>query len=383
MAERTDITASELAAELESGTAPLAIVDLRAPGEVARWRVEGDREVPRVERAYWDVLGEPETLAAALPPGAVAVVICAVGNTSAIVADELRSVGVDARNLRDGMAAWSRVHVARTVPGPAAGSYIVQLDRIAKGCLSYVVGTDGGPALVVDPDRHHDEYRAVLDGHRSTLAAVFDTHLHADHVSGAAALAESAGVPYLLTDDAGALRPHRHPGDGEVVFEGGPLTARTVALYAPGHTPGSTGLLVDGRYLLSGDTLFVEGVGRPDLGGHAREWGTELFHTLTERLASLDDGVLVLPAHYQSRRERNPDGIFAALLGDLRRSAEFHESLDDFLADVVAHTAAAPAEYGRIRTVNLGVETMAPELLDELEVGKNQCAAGTTRPGPA
>lgn len=378
--DRTDLTARELAAELDSGTTPLVVVDLRAPEEVARWKVEGDRDVPRVERAYWDVLGTPGVLAADLPRGAVAVVICAHGNTSSIVAEELRSVGVDARNLQDGMVAWSRLHISRYVPGTAAGTYLAQLDRVAKGCLSYVVGVDGGPAIVVDPDRHYGDHLEVVAAHGSTLAAVVDTHLHADHISGAAALAAEVGVPYLLADDAGAQRPHRHPEDGEVVLGGASISARAVALHAPGHTPGSTGVLVDDRYLLSGDTLFVEGVGRPDLGGHVEEWGADLFRTLNERLASLADDVLVLPAHYQSRRERDGDGIYAAPLGALRRSAEFHESLEQFLAGVVAHTAPAPEEYVRIRTVNLGVEFLGEELLDELEVGKNQCAAGGSAP---
>lgn len=374
--DHIDITARQLAVELDSGSTPLAVVDLRAPGEVARWKVEGDRQVPRIERAYWDVLGTPEVLAADLPEGAVAVVICAHGNTSAIVADELRSIGVDARNLRDGMVAWSRLHLAREVPTTAEGTYLVQLDRVAKGCLSYVVGADAGPAIVVDPDRHFTDHLEVIAAHGSTLSAVVDTHLHADHISGAADLAAEAGVPYLLADDAGAKRPHRHPEDGETVLSGGSIHARAVTLHSPGHTPGSTGVLVDDRYLLSGDTLFVEGVGRPDLGGHVEEWGADLFRTLNERLAGLADAVLVLPAHYQSRRERNRDGIYAAPLGALRRSAEFHESLEQFLADVIAHTAPAPSEYGRIRTVNLGVESLGDELLDELEVGKNQCAAG-------
>jgi glyoxylase-like metal-dependent hydrolase (beta-lactamase superfamily II) len=374
--DRTDLTARELAEELDAGSSPLALVALRAPGEVARWKVEGDRDVPRVERAYWDVLGTPDVLAADLPPGAVAVVICAHGNTSAIVAEELRSVGVDARNLRDGMVAWSRLHVARDVPGTAGGTYLVQLDRVAKGCLSYVVGVDGGPALVVDPDRHSTDHQEVIAAHGSTLTAVVDTHLHADHISGASDLAADQGVPYLLADDAGARRPHLHPSDGEVVFSDPSFQVKAVALHAPGHTPGSTGVLVDDRYLLSGDTLFVEGVGRPDLGGHVEEWGADLFRTLNQRLAALGDEVLVLPAHYQSRRERNRDGIYAAPLGALRRSVEFHESLEQFLADILAHTAPAPAEYGRIRTVNLGVESVGDELLDELEVGKNQCAAG-------
>ncbi|HET9444397.1 MAG TPA: MBL fold metallo-hydrolase, partial [Acidimicrobiales bacterium] len=306
------------------------------------------------------------------------VVICAVGNTSAMVAGELRDIGVDARNLAGGMAAWARVHVTREVPGLPPGAYLLQLDRVAKGCLSYVLGAQGGPALVVDPDRNRDDYLEALAARRSRLAAVVDTHLHADHVSGAPQLAEAAGVPYLLVDDGGALRDHRHPADGEAVLDTPEVDVRAVALYSPGHTPGSTGILVGDRFLLSGDTLFVEGVGRPDLGGRVEEWARDLHRTLTERLASLSDDVLVLPAHYQSRGERDARGLYAARLGDLRRHAEFTAGLDAFLADVAAGARPAPPEYGRIRRVNLGAEPLADDLLDELEVGRNQCAAGGT-----
>jgi glyoxylase-like metal-dependent hydrolase (beta-lactamase superfamily II) len=377
-----EVTAAQLAEELESGTAEVVIVDVRAPGEVARWKVEGDRDVPRVERAYWDVLGSPEELAAGIPEGAIAVVVCAYGNTSEIIAQELRSVGVDARNLAGGMVAWSRLHVARPLPG-VPGGYVVQLDRVAKGCLSYVVGTEGGPGLVIDPDRFFDDHRAVVSAHGSTLAAVVDTHLHADHVSGAAALAAAEGVPYLLADDHGAAIEHRRPGDGEVVLEAGDLTARAVALHAPGHTPGSLGILVGDRYLFSGDTLFVEGVGRPDLGGQLEAWAADLHRTLTVRLAALGDDVLVLPAHYQSRRERDHAGTFAARLGDLRQHSEFTADLDAFLTDLLANTREAPAEYARIRRVNLGAEPSDAEVLDELETGKNQCAASAAGGGPS
>jgi glyoxylase-like metal-dependent hydrolase (beta-lactamase superfamily II) len=370
-----EVTALELAQELESGSAEVVVLDVRASGEVARWKVEGDRDVPRVERAYWDVLGSPDVLAAGIPDGAIAVVVCAYGNTSAIIAEELRAIGVDARNLDGGMVAWSRLHMVRPLPGTPEGTYVVQLDRVAKGCLSYVVGTEGGPAIVIDPDRFHDDHRRVLHEHGSTLEAVIDTHLHADHVSGAAALAAHAGVPYLLADDDGATVDHRRPDDGEVILRAGGLTAQAVALHAPGHTPGSTAVLVDRRYLFSGDTLFVVSVGRPDLGGQVEAWATDLHRTLTARLAGLADDVLVLPAHYQDRRERNDDGVFAARLGDLRRHTEFTADLDAFLAHVRADVREAPAEYARIRLVNLGGERSDAEVLDELETGKNQCAA--------
>lgn len=375
-----EVTAEQLAEELDSGLAPVVIVDLRAPAEVERWKVEGAREVPRVERAYWDVLGTPELLAREISPSAIAVVVCAHGNTSAIVAEELRSVGIDARNLLGGMVEWSRLHVERPIANTPDGLYIVQLDRVAKGCLSYVLGAENGPALVVDPDRSYETYESLALRHGSEIVAVVDTHLHADHISGGAELAARSGATYFLNDDEGAVVEHRQPADGEVILDTGSVVARAVALHSPGHTPGSTGLVVADRFLLSGDTLFVEGVGRPDLGGQVEAWAADLHRTLTERLVLLHEDVTVLPAHYQSRAEQNADGVYAARLGDLRRGAEFTADIEQFLADVLANSRDAPGEYSTIRKVNLGLEAPTTEILDELETGKNQCASGGASP---
>lgn len=373
--DQVDVAPTELAAWLDGPERPLVVVDLRAPGEVERWRVEGAREVPRIERPYWDVLGTPEVLAADIPGGATAVVICAHGSTSALVAEELRGIGVPAVNLQGGMLLWGKSHVARAVPGMPEGTYLVQLERLGKACLSYVLGERGGPALVVDPCRFDDAYLHAVRAHRSTVAAVADTHLHADHISGGAALADVTGAPYFLADDTGAVVDHIHVEDGDALLDG-EIEARAVALHAPGHTPGSMGVLVADRFLLSGDTLFVRGVGRPDLGGEAAAWGRELHRTLTERLAHLPDEVVVLPAHFQERAEARGDGVFGATLGELRAHAEFHQTEDEFLHHVLDEQRPAPPEYAQIRKVNLGVDQLAADRLDELETGKNQCAAG-------
>lgn len=373
--DRVDVAPTELAGWLDDPERELVVVDLRAPGEVERWKVEGAREIPRVERPYWDVLGTPEVLAAEVPEGAVAVVICAHGNTSALVAEELRGIGVPAVNLQGGMLLWGQSHVARNVPGVPEGTYVVQLERLGKGCLSYVVGVRGGPAMIVDPDRFDEAYLHTVRVHRSRVESVVDTHLHADHISGGAALADVTGAAYFLADDAGATVDHIHATDGDLLLDG-QVSAQAVALHAPGHTPGSMGVLVAGRFLLSGDTLFVRGVGRPDLGGKADAWGRELYRTLTERLAGLPDDVVVLPAHFQERSEARADGVFAATLGELRAHAEFNEGVDQFLEDVIGQARPAPVEYAQIRKVNLGVEQLAADRLDELETGKNQCAAG-------
>src|SRR5262249_58355700 len=96
----------------------------------------------------------------------------------------------------------------------------------------------------------------------------------------------------------------------------GTLDVRIMA--APGHTPGSSAFLVGRRHLLTGDTLFVKGVGRPDLGGHVVEWGRALFHTLRERFAALPDDAVVLPAHYAGPDEIGAGGVVAAPLRGLR-----------------------------------------------------------------
>src|SRR5262245_60610503 len=108
------------------------------------------------------------------------------GGSSEFVAEILRGQGIDARNLEGGMIAWGRGTAARLV---VSGSVRVwQINRFGKGCLSYVVAA-GQDAVVVDPHRSLDDYRRFLEENRLTLRAVFDTHLHADHISGAPALA--------------------------------------------------------------------------------------------------------------------------------------------------------------------------------------------------
>ena len=99
----------------------------------------------------------------------------------------------------------------------------------------------------------------------------------------------------------------------------GSSVVEIIALHTPGHTPGSTSLLVNDRYLLTGDTLFVSSIGRPDLGDKAEEWAQLLYRTLFDRIALLPDDVLILPAHYSDITEMRPDGIVATTLGEARR----------------------------------------------------------------
>ncbi|MGH7359591.1 MAG: MBL fold metallo-hydrolase, partial [Candidatus Rokuibacteriota bacterium] len=303
------------------------------------------------------------------------VVVCAEGGSSAYVAEILNGRGLAATNLTGGMVGWGLGTSTHPIAA-AAPARVWQVLRFGRGCLSYVVaGRDD--AVVVDPHRGLDVYRALLEREGLRLRAVFDTHLHADHVSGGPALARETGVAYHASpqDFEGAAVRVEALVDGRPVRVGQLELLPIVPIGTPGHTPGSTSLLVAGALLLTGDTLFVDDVGRPDLGGQATAWARDLHRTLHERLESLADPVVVLPAHASGLAAAGPDGAVTGTLGDRRRrNPAMRLDLDAFVREAERAAGAAPPEYARIRAINLGQAAAAEAELTELELGKNQCA---------
>ena len=219
------------------------------------------------------------------------VVLCAKGGSSEMVVEMLGEAGLRARNVSGGMIAYGVYLEPARVPLPAAEAArfsLFQVNRRGKGCLSYVI-VAGDEAVVVDPSRHAAWYEAFAAEQGARIVRVLDTHVHADHVSGGPELARRLGVPYFVCAGTGfraaPARDARSSTDsrsGWAASAGVAIEVRVIR--TPGHTPGSTSFLVDGRYLLTGDTLFVSSVGRPDLGGHVVEWGRDLFFSLRDRL---------------------------------------------------------------------------------------------------
>ena len=109
-------------------------------------------------------------------------------------------------------------------------------------------------------------------------------------------LRRTAGTEIIAPEDdfKGAAFPFTAAHDGAIhrFRNGGP---QVEIIHTPGHTPGSTCYRVDGRYLITGDTVFIKSIGRPDLGGMAEAWSTMLFNTMTQILLSLDDSTVILP----------------------------------------------------------------------------------------
>jgi glyoxylase-like metal-dependent hydrolase (beta-lactamase superfamily II)/rhodanese-related sulfurtransferase len=373
-----DLSAPDLYQRL-SGSAPPRVLDVRNAEEFARWRVEGPHPVDVLNVPYFEFVEREDASVRKVTDWVGGqgdlVVVCAAGGSSAYIAEILQGRGLPAANLAGGMLAWglgSTIHPVASA-GPVR---LWQVLRFGRGCLSYVVA-QGENAVVIDAHRGLDVYRRLLETERLRLRAVFDTHLQADHVSGGPALARDARVAYhaSLNDFAGGAVVVEDLTDGQPVRLGPLEVLPIVSLGTPGHTPGSTSLLVADAFLLSGDTLFVDDVGRPDLGGQAAQWARDLHRTLHERLEPLNDASVVLPAHASTLTRSVPLGVVAGTLGALRRENEaMRLDLDAFVRKAEGAAGSAPPGYAKIREINLGRETAAEEEINELELGKNQCA---------
>ena len=360
-----EVSAAELAAVLGTAATPL-LLDVREPDEFASWAIPGARNLPlsQLEAGF-------ERHLASVPRTAPVVVVCASGIRSARATAMLRAVGVEAANLIGGMEAWSGVYDTATAGGGPLE--IVQVRRRGKGCLSYVVG-GGGAAVVVDPSTDGSRYVDVARTRGWRITGVVDTHLHADHVSGARALAAELGVP-VYRGPADAVRyPFEPAGDGTQIPVGS--AGALAVLAAPGHTACSLVLEAPDGSLLTGDTLFVDGVGRPDLADHAEHDARDLHRTLDRLLAGRDGATAVFPAHYGEQVEVAPGVPVSATLADVRaRVPQLGWDEASFVAWAAGRAAPRPPRYQEIVRVNTGERQLPLEECRALELGPNRCAA--------
>ncbi|HEY9899216.1 MAG TPA: MBL fold metallo-hydrolase [Pantanalinema sp.] len=371
-----ELSPAELKARLDRQEA-IALLDVRNAEEFEAWRIESKHDFPVAHVAYFDFIEDPEAAIAALPfsQEQEVVVVCAKGGSSEFVANLMNEAGYNALNMTGGMQAWGDLYEVREVVPSSARLTLLQFNRVGKGCLSYLIAS-GKEAIVVDPGRHVAQYVEEAKRRGLSIAHVVDTHVHADHVSGAPELVELTGAPYHLHEgDASFGKLNVASGEGQIRL--GELVVDVLQEHTPGHTPGSTSLVVDGRFFISGDTLFVKSVGRPDLGGHAVEWAHDLYRTLSEKIRRLSDDTTVLPGHFASLDEIREDGVVAGVLGEIRKSnpALAIEDAGAFVAFIQENMRPQPELYGEIRRVNLGLVSACEDQRTALEIGKNECAA--------
>lgn len=372
------ITPLELYREINEGRVS-EILDVRNKDEFDAAKVEANRPVPTRNVPVYVVMEELEDQAAATQDGAVT--ICGQGNGSALVSEEFAELGKQTRSLEGGTDAWNRLLVPFEITGLPGEVRVWQFQRPAKACLSYVVGVPGQNCVIVDPTRDPQPYLDMAKEHGMTVTHVVDTHVHADHISGGPQLAQDLGVEYHLPpEDAGGVVPFPNVPlkDGDVL-DLGSAEVKVMSMHLPGHTPGTIALLVSDKVLLVGDTVFVRGLGRPDLTGQAEQLAQDLFRSVHDRLEPLDKDTIVAPAHWSSPEEVGADGLVVTTIEDVFKATLLNEkAMDKFVAEIVSSLPNAPDFYDTIRQVNAGQVTPPEDEIDVLDVGKNQCVASTS-----
>ncbi|MFD4820629.1 MBL fold metallo-hydrolase [Peribacillus butanolivorans] len=369
-----EMTAKEVSKKVIN-KAELFILDVRNESDFNDWKIEGEN-FEFLNIPYFDLLDGVEEIIDKIPANKEILVVCAKEGSSIMVAEMLSEAGLDVSYLKGGMKAWSEHLEPVKIGDLNNGGEIYQFVRLGKGCLSYMI-ISNGEAAVIDSTRMTDIYVDFADSIGAKITHVFDTHLHADHISGGRKIAESANATYWLPPkDATEVTFEYQPLEGGKVVTIGHTAINIHALYSPGHTIGSTSFVVDEKYLLSGDILFIDSIGRPDLAGLAEDWVGDLRETLYTRYRELSDELIVLPSHFMIIEELNEDGSVAKKLGELFVENHGLNIADEkeFRELVTGNLPPQPNAYQEIRETNMGKITPDEEKQREMEIGPNRCA---------
>lgn len=353
----------------------LFIFDVRNADAFEDWKIDGHK-FEYLKIPYFELLDGVEDILPNIPTDKDVLVVCAKEGSSLMIAEMLSEAGRTVAYLEGGMKTWSEYLEPIKVGDLTDGGELYQFVRLGKGCLSYMVISEG-EAAIIDAVRFTDAFTSFAEEKNVKIKYVFDTHLHADHISGGRHISATTGATYYLP-----------PKDAEeVVFDYTPLLDGTTvrvgasqvdvgAIYSPGHTIGSTSFVVDNKYLLTGDILFIDSIGRPDLAGLAEDWVGDLRETLYKRYRELSDDLIVLPAHFMIIDELNEDGTVAKHLGQLFAENHGLNIKDEakFRSVVTEHLPLQPNAYQEIRQVNMGKITPTQDEQTEMEIGPNRCA---------
>lgn len=360
------------------------LLDVRNDEDFKRFKVESPFTFSMINVPYMEFVEHEEESVARVPKGRCLRIVCAKEGSARFVGEILTGYGFDEVGyLEGGIKSWGNLLTPVRVDN--SDDYaLYQFRRPGKAACSYVLHA-GAEMMVFDPTKNVSVYQEFARQHQAVIIKTIETHLQADYISGSKTLQQSVGAELIAheADFSAADFNFTRAIDGALIaFTGGGPQVRIV--HSPGHTPGSTCYLIDNRYLITGDTVFIASVGRPDLGGQAEAWSGMLFNTMRNVVGAMPDDTLVLPGHYTEWSEANADLVFVMSLGEIkRRNADIYDMADEaqFFKFIQNHMRPQPEEYARIRKINAGLEDPDEEEQDTLDLGKNECAASAMARG--
>jgi glyoxylase-like metal-dependent hydrolase (beta-lactamase superfamily II) len=335
------------------------LLDVRNNEEFGRFKVEGPRLSKMVNVPYMEFIEkEEESVAQVKVPKEERIrIVCAKEGSAKYVGEILVNHGwQDVQYLAEGIKSWGNLLAPKLVAA-GNGYELYQFIRPGKASCSYGLIYEGEMA-VFDPSRNTQFYQGFAEEHGARIVKSFETHLQADYISGSRQISADSGAQIVghENDFKGAAFEYKSLSDQEVFkfSKGGP---QIESVHMPGHTPGSTSYLVDGKYMITGDTIFILSIGRPDLGGMAEDWSKMLFNTLQTKIAELKDDLAL-----GNIKNRNAD-IYGI---------DHEDEVGHFIK---SNMRKQPDEYAQIRKVNAGLLEVDDEDQEIMDLGKNECAA--------
>lgn len=340
------------------------LLDVREPEEFANHKISGAVNVPLAKLFESGACDS-------FPKDKKIVTICSHGNRSMIATFALSKNGLESTSLDGGMSGWSQV-LAQSTIYEKNGLKVIQVEKVGKGCLSYIVGSDG-KAVVIDALHPVRRYKEIADAENLEIIAVADTHCHADHVSGARELASALNAKLHLSNGENYDINCVKVGDGDTISFG---SKEFSVMGIPGHTVGSVAYTLD-EIAFCGDTVFADGLGRPDLHDTATESANFLYDTLHTRLNRLAETVKIFPAHHAEDTKKDSEGSYGISISQLKSVPMFGINKEEFVSKITQGIPAKPPNYSMIIKFNRGSMPLNPMMIPDLESGPNRCAVRT------
>jgi glyoxylase-like metal-dependent hydrolase (beta-lactamase superfamily II)/rhodanese-related sulfurtransferase len=381
-----EIEPYDLKNKMDSGE-NLYILDVRTPEEYKSWKISYDKHV-EPSLVPLDKLSSAEQIRN-IPKDMEVITVCSHGMRSKMAAEYLSQLGYNVKSIRGGMVAWNKVNDLALIPSKAdLNLKIWQIRRISKGCMTYLISYFNDAVIIDPPCSSAASISELAKKNNLRIKAVIETHRHADHLSASMTIAKETDATIYLspleeyeTEQAmanGLEMTFLNDGQRIEISNGLSLNA----IHTPGHTVGSMSFKLEAlsggnehderdTFLFSGDTLFVDGIGRPDLHDKVDEFSRTLFLTY-KKLASLPDDAIVLSSHY-SKSMKHEDPIFKTI-GEIKAYVKaFRMDENEFVSYVTSSLPPQPMNYKRILQLNKDLLLCNRLHLDDLEAGPNSC----------
>src|SRR5688572_15146217 len=277
------------------------------------------------------------------------VTVCAGGKTSMIAANILQQKGYNAFSLQGGMKGWSLAW--NTAHQQFDDFEVWQVRRTGKGCLSYIIASNR-EAIVIDASLPVEVYAQLANQYDLSIKYILETHIHADHLSRSREVSEYFQVPLYLPVP-NKVQFKFNPIEAGITFSFGSVALQSIP--TPGHTLESYSFYIPNNILITGDTLFTNGVGRPDLKSNAeesREKARLLYQSLS-KLLSLPGNVMVLPAHINKPVEFDDKLIQTTIAEAKKNIVLLQSSEEEFVVVLLQKTPPTPPNFLSIVEKNI------------------------------